>query len=116
MKKIIEVLEYGENDIRFNTDIDVTKNPQALLDLIPKLMFSMSSSLFGKKEINVYSVIRSLISADFALSNNRKEMIKMLDEQTKALSKSFRETLNIMQKQGKAAVIPVGTLAAKMAS
>ena len=116
MKKIIEVLEYGENDIRFNTDIDVTKNPQVLLDLIPKLMFSMSSSLFGKKEINVYSVIRSLISADFALSNNRKEMIKMLDEQTKILSKSFREAIEAMQKQGKAVTVPVGAAASKMTS
>ena len=25
MKKILEVLQYGENDIRFNTDIDVEK-------------------------------------------------------------------------------------------
>ena len=27
MKKILEVLQYGEFDIRFNTDIDVMKNP-----------------------------------------------------------------------------------------
>lgn len=26
MKKIIEVLDYGGDDIRFNTDLDVTKN------------------------------------------------------------------------------------------
>lgn len=116
MKKIIEVLEYGDNDIRFNTDLDVTRNPQLVLDLIPKLMFSMSSSLIGKKEVNVFAVIRSLISADLAISNNRKEMIKMLDEQTKILSKTFLETVKAMQKEGKAAVIPMGTLAAKMAS
>ena len=116
MKKIIEVLEYGDNDIRFNTDLDVTRDPQLVLDLIPKLMFSMSSSLIGKKEVNVYAVIRSLISADLAISNNSKEMIKMLDEQTKILSKTFLETVKAMQEEGKAAVIPMGTLAAKMAS
>lgn len=116
MKKIIEVLEYGDNDIRFNTDLDVAKNPQIILDLLPKLMFSMSSTLRGKVEVNVFAVIRSLISADLALSNNRKEMIKMLDEQTKVLSRSFRETLDAMEKEGKATKIPIGVCAAKIAS
>lgn len=116
MKKIIEVVEYADQDIRFKTDLDVARNPQLVLDLLPKLMFSMSSTLLGHNEINIFAVIRALIAADLAISVNRREMIKMLDEQTKALSKSFRETMDIMQKQGKAAVIPVGTLAAKMTS
>lgn len=116
MKRIIEVLDYGDDDIRFNTDLDVARNPQIIMDLIPRLMFAMSSSLIGEREVNVFAAIRSLISADMAISNNRKEMIRMLDEQTKILSKIFLESIKAMQKAGKAAVIPVGTLAAKMAS
>ena len=116
MKKIIEVLDYGDNGIRFNTDLDATKNPKIILDLIPRLMLSMSSSLIGKNEINVFAAIRSLIAADLAISNNRKEMIKMLDEQTNTLSKSFRDTIETMQKQGKATIIPSGNIASKMTS
>ena len=116
MKKIIEVLDYGDNGIRFHTDLDVTKNPQIILDLIPKLMLSMSSSLIGKNEINVFAAIRSLSAADLAISNNRKEMINMLDEQTKALSKTFHDTIEAMQKEGKATIIPAGKIASKMTS
>ena len=116
MKKIIEVLDYGDNDIRFNTDLDVTGNHQLVLDLIPRLMFSMSSSLIGKEEINVFAAIRSLVSADMAISNNRKELIRMLDEQSEILSRIFRQTIDAMQKQGKAVTIPAGTRASEMAS
>ena len=114
MKKIIEVVEYADQDIRFKTDLDVARNPQLVLDLLPKLMFSMSSTLLGHNEINIFAVIRALIAADLAISVNRKEMIKMLDEQTKILSKSFREAIEAMQKQGKAVTVPVGAAASKM--
>ena len=33
MKKILEVLQDGSGLLRFNTDIDVTKNPQMALDI-----------------------------------------------------------------------------------
>ena len=51
-----------------------------------------------------------------AISNNRKEMINMLDEQTKALSKTFHDTIEAMQKEGKATIIPAGKIASKMTS
>lgn len=33
MKKILEVLQYGDIDLRFNTDIDVFKHPEAVKGL-----------------------------------------------------------------------------------
>lgn len=116
MKKLLEVCQYGDNDIRFNTDVDVTKNPQVMVDMIPRIMFSMASKLFGKNEVNVFAMIRALITADLALSNNRKEMLKMLDEETRFLGNTFRATADAMVKQGKAAWIPSGVQTAKMTS
>ena len=33
MKKILEVLRYGDGDIRFNTDVDPVKQPKEVADL-----------------------------------------------------------------------------------
>lgn len=30
MKKILEVLQYGDGELRFNTDLDVSKDPMAI--------------------------------------------------------------------------------------
>ena len=75
MKKILEVLQYGEFDIRFNTDFDVMKNPQALEDLVPRLAMAMTTSLWGGNEMSVLAMIRSLCIADIGVSVNRKEML-----------------------------------------
>ena len=36
MKKILEVLRYGENDIRFHTDIDPKKDPEIINQTVVK--------------------------------------------------------------------------------
>ena len=34
MKKNLEVLQYGETDIRFNTDVDPAKDPEVVTEVI----------------------------------------------------------------------------------
>ena len=41
MKKIIEVIRYGENDIRFHTDIDPLKNPDTIHQTVTELAMAM---------------------------------------------------------------------------
>lgn len=51
MKTILEVLQYGDFDIRFNTDINSGKNPAVITDVISKGAFAMSATLWGGKVI-----------------------------------------------------------------
>ena len=41
MKKIIEVLRYGENDIRFHTDIDPIQDPETIHQTVTELAMAM---------------------------------------------------------------------------
>ena len=90
MKKILEVLQYGEMDIRFNTDIDVNKNPEVVLDIVSKVAFSMATKLWGGNELSVLAMIRALSIADLALSVNRKEMIKELDRSSETMARTMK--------------------------
>ena len=100
MKKILEVLQYGETDIRFNTDIDVEKNPEELQPLVIALIMTMATKLWGGNELSVLAVIRGLILADLSLSVNRKEMIKLMDEESGKLAKALADTFSEMRKKG----------------
>ena len=100
MKKIFEVLQYGEMDIRFNTDIDVSKNPEEILDIMAKVIFAMSTKLWGGNESSVLAMVRALSIADLAISANRKEMIRQLDESSRMMASSFQRTLEEMRKNG----------------
>lgn len=59
MKKILEVLQDGSGLLRFNTDIDVTKNPQMALDITQSAIISMATTLRGGNEISVLAMIRA---------------------------------------------------------
>ncbi|MBO4843824.1 MAG: hypothetical protein J5490_04465 [Bacteroidales bacterium] len=100
MKKILEVLQYGDLDIRFNTDFDVMKNPQALEDLVPKIAMAMTTTLWGGNEMSVLAMIRSLCIADIGVSVNRKEMIEMLDHATEHLAQAMRDAHEAMARSG----------------
>lgn len=100
MKKILEVLQYGDFDIRFNTDIDVTKNPDVVFGIISSTSFAMTTSLWGGNEISVLAMIRALSIADLAVSVNRKEMIRELDKSSELLARSFREAQKEFKKGG----------------
>ena len=47
MKKILEVLRYGENDIRFNTDIDPLKDPEIIHQTVTELAMALSAIING---------------------------------------------------------------------
>ena len=100
MKKILEVLQYGEMDIRFNTDIDVNKNPEAVLDIVSKVAFSMATKLWGGNEISVLAMIRALSIADLALSVNRKEMIKELDRSSETMARTIKMAAEEFRRNG----------------
>lgn len=100
MKKILEVLQYGETDIRFNTDIDTTKNPGIILDIIAKSAFTMMTKLWGGNEQSVLAMIRALAIADLSVSVNRKEMIRQMDETSQMMNKSMKEARKAFEKNG----------------
>lgn len=100
MKKILEVLQYGEMDIRFNTDIDVNKNPEAVLDIVSNVAFSMATKLWGGNEISVLAMIRALSIADLALSVNRKEMIKELDRSSETMARTMKMAAEEFRRNG----------------
>jgi hypothetical protein len=100
MKKILEVLQYGDFDIRFNTDIKALKNPNVIPDVTSRIAISMSTSLWGGNERDVLAMIRALSIADLALSVNREEMIRYLDKSSELLARSFVEARELFEKRG----------------
>ena len=64
MKKILEVLRYGENDIRFHTDLDPTKAPGIIPETTTELAIAMMTTLWGGNELAVLAMIRALAIAD----------------------------------------------------
>ena len=100
MRKILEVLQEGDGSIRFNTDVDLTKHPEELFDLIVHTTFSMATRLWGGNENTVLAIIRALVTADLSLCVNRLEILTMLGENSKMLALSFEETKREMNKTG----------------
>ena len=100
MKKILEVLQYGDIDIRFNTDLDPVKNPNIVPDVISRTAFAMVTKLWGGTELAVLAMIRALAVADLAVSVNRKQMLRLLDEQSALMAKTFRDSLKDMESRG----------------
>jgi hypothetical protein len=108
MKKILEVLQYGDGELRFNTDLDVKKNPMAIMDLTVAAMFSMATKLWGGNEQTVIAVIRSLFVADMAISTDRKTMLKGLGKEAEQMGDEFMKMMKTLQDQGKAMPFPPG--------
>ena len=100
MKKILEVLQYGEHELRFNTDIDVKQNPEAVHEIIVKAVMTMATKLWGGNEISVLAMIRALSIADLTLSVNRKDMVKHLDRASADYAATLKETEEEMRKHG----------------
>ncbi len=100
MKKLLEVLQYGESDIRFNTDLDPDKLQKVIPDLSSTILFSMLTKLWGGNETAVLAVIRCLAIADLAASVNRKEMIGFLDSASENLVSAFEEAKRAFEQKG----------------
>lgn len=99
MKKILEIIQYGEHDIRFNTDIDVLKHPQVVDQIISKAMFAMATKLWGGNEMSVLAMIRAMAIADLAISTNRGTMVKKMEEASEAMGKAFMDTIKNMNRK-----------------
>ena len=108
MKKILEVLQKAEGELKFNTDLDMQKDPLAIMDLTVNAMFSMATKLWGGNEQTVIAVIRSLFVADMAISTDRKVVLKGLGAESEKMGEQFMKMMKELQNQGKAMTFPPG--------
>ena len=108
MKKILEVLQYGEGELRFNTDLDLQKDPMAIMALTFNAMLSMATNSWGGNEQTIIAVIRSLFVADMAISTDRKTMLKGLGKEAEQMGDEFMKMMKTLQDQGKAMTFPAG--------
>ena len=100
MKKILEVLRYGENDIRFNTDLDPRKDPEIINKTVVEVAMAMITTLWGGNEQAVLAMIRALSIADLGVSVNRRQMISFLDDASEGLATSLRDARKAFEKSG----------------
>ena len=100
MKKILEVLQYGNGEIRFNTDIDVTRNPGQIIEIASMAAFSMATKLWGGNEQSVLAVLRALGMADLSLCEHRKEMIREIEYNAQIVADCMKETMRELEKNG----------------
>ena len=47
MKQILEVLQCSNGELKFNTDVDVIKNPESVIDITDMAIFTMATKLWG---------------------------------------------------------------------
>ena len=100
MKKILEVLRYGENDIRFNTDIDPLKDPEIIHQTVTELAMAMMTTLWGGNEQAVLAMIRALAISDLGVSVNRRQMVAFLNEASEVLEDSLRAARKAFEESG----------------
>jgi hypothetical protein len=100
MKKILEVLRYGENDIRFRTDIDPLKDPDVIHETVIELAMAMMTTLWGGNEQAVLAMIRALSIADLGVSVNRRQMVGFLDEASETLAASLLDARKEFERSG----------------
>ena len=91
MKTLLRVIQTGDHKIRFETDLDVKKNPAIIYDLIERFSFAMITTLWGGNEQTVLAIIRALSIADLAVSVNRKDMVRFLDETSRIAARALDE-------------------------
>lgn len=106
MKRILEVLQDGDGQLKFRTDINVWKDPMVSMDIIQNAMLSMSTTLWGGNEQSVLAMIRSLAIADLALSTNRDEMIEHLKDASRSLADAFNSVLQEERLRGSVTIFP----------
>ena len=100
MMKILEVLRYGENDIRFNTDIDPLKDPEIIHQTVIELAMAMMTTLWGGNEQAVLAMIRALAISDLGVSVNRRQMLGFLNDASGALEESLRSARKAFEESG----------------
>ena len=108
MKKILEVLQNEDGELRFNTDLNVQKNPKAIMDITISAMFSMATRLWGGNEQTVIAVIRALFVADMAISVDRKIVLNGFGNEAEKMGEEFMKMMKTLYDQGKAITFPPG--------
>lgn len=117
MKKILEVLQNENGEIRFYTDINVDKNPEEIMNIAPMAAISMATKLWGGNEVSVLAVIRALMVADLSLSVNRKEMVRGMTQSAEALERCMLEAKKEFEKSGgRITMVPPAIKSAKTCS
>ena len=100
MKKNLEVLRNGENDIRFNTEINLSNNLVIIPDIMSSVTFAMATKLWGGNETDVLAMIRLLYIADLSLSSNREGMLKRMGEEAEIKARSLRLPMAYFKRAG----------------
>jgi len=107
---------YDNKEIRFNTDVNVMKDPSIIHEITMLSMLSMVTKLWGGNEMSVLAIIRALALADLSVSVNRKDMIKSMDTASRQYANAFHETQKELVKRGKMTVFAPGVKPPKMKS
>jgi hypothetical protein len=88
--------------LKFNTDLNVKKNPSAVMDVASRAIFTMATKLWGGNEDSVVAVIRALFVADMALSVDRGIIMHGLAQEAERMAEVFNEMMSKMVVSGKA--------------
>lgn len=100
MKKILEILQYGDTDIRFRTDLKPADKPETIPGLVTALSFAMMTTLWGENERDIIPVLRALTIADLAVSVNREEMVRLMDEDSREFARILEESRREFERRG----------------
>lgn len=105
MKKILEVLQCRNGELKFNTDVDVIKNPESVIDITGMAIYTMATKLWGGNEHSVVAMIRALFLADMALSPDRDVICKGLIKESGFMYEIFQKSIS---QCGKVQTFPPG--------
>ena len=105
MKKILEVLECSNGELKLNTDVDVIKDPESVIDITGRAIFTMATKLWGGNENSIMAMIRALFIADMALSPDRERICKGLAKEAKTMYDIFQKSISLC---GKVQTFPPG--------
>lgn len=100
MKKILEVLWYGDTDLRFDTDLKQTDLPFVIPEITTSAALTMLTKLWGGKENAVIAAIRALAIADLGLCAHREDMIRYLDHASLALVHALEDAKEAVERGG----------------
>ena len=104
MKKILEIHQDGETDIRFHTDLKPSEKTESIPGLVASVAFAMMTSLWGGNERDILAIIRALAIADLAVSVNREEMISLMDQDSRTFAKLIRDARKSFERNGGKAI------------
>ena len=90
----IVLLQCGNGELRFDTDVDVIKNPESIIDITDMAIYTMATKLWGGNEHSVVAMIRALFMADMALSPDRDVISKGLTRESKVMYEIFQKSIS----------------------